>query len=60
MKIFCIRLSKTGTKSLTKVLSLLGYNIVRYPSDAKTLECLKTNNYSFNHLHCDGISDITC
>ena len=32
MKIFGIGLSKTGTNSLTDALSLLGYNIVHYPS----------------------------
>ena len=59
MKLFCIGLSKTGTRSLTKALGRLGYNIVHYPTDAKTLECLKTGDYTFSHLDCDGVSDIT-
>jgi hypothetical protein len=59
-KIFCIGLSRTGTKSLTVALYILGYNIIHYPSDEQTLRDLIEGNYSFSVLQdYDGISDIT-
>jgi len=59
-KIFCIGLSRTGTKSLTVALYILGYNIVHYPSDEQTLKDLIDANYNFSILQdYDGISDIT-
>lgn len=59
-KIFCIGLSRTGTKSLTVALYILGYNIIHYPSDENTLRELIDGNYNFNVLDdYDGISDIT-
>ncbi len=59
-KIFCIGLSRTGTKSLTTALYILGYNVIHYPSDEDTLNDLIEGNYNFNILRdYDGISDIT-
>jgi hypothetical protein len=59
-KIFCIGLSRTGTKSLTVALYILGYNIIHYPSDEATLNELIAGNYNFSVLEdYDGISDIT-
>ncbi len=59
-KIFCIGLSRTGTKSLTVALYILGYNIIHYPSDEQTLKDLIEGNYNFSVLKdYDGISDIT-
>lgn len=59
-KIFCIGLSRTGTKSLTVALYILGYNIIHYPSDNATFEDLSSGNYNFSVLKdYDGISDIT-
>ena len=50
MKIFGIGLSKTGTNSLTDALTLLGYNIVHYPSPT-FMEELAANKI-------DGCTDI--
>jgi hypothetical protein len=59
-KIFCIGLSRTGTKSLTVALYILGYNVIHYPSDKVTLNELIDGNYNFSVLEdYDGISDIT-
>jgi len=59
-KIFCIGLSRTGTKSLTVALYILGYNIIHYPSDKITFEELSSGKYNFSVLNdYDGISDIT-
>jgi len=59
-KIFCIGLSRTGTKSLTVALYILGYNIIHYPSDKATFEDLSSGNFNFSVLKdYDGISDIT-
>ncbi|MBY9005500.1 MAG: hypothetical protein KGD63_01955 [Candidatus Lokiarchaeota archaeon] len=59
-KIFCIGLSRTGTKSLTVALYILGYNILHYPYNQDTLEALYNGTYNFNLLNdYDGISDIT-
>jgi len=59
-KIFCIGLSRTGTKSLTVALYILGHNIIHYPSDEATLNELIAGNYNFSILEdYDGISDIT-
>ena len=59
-KIFGLGLSRTGTKSLTDALGILGFNIVHYPNDEITLQELKSNNCNFTILrHVDGITDIT-
>lgn len=59
-KIFCIGLSRTGTKSLSKALAILGYDIIHYPADEDTYEELAFGNYQLSILdHYDGVSDIT-
>jgi hypothetical protein len=59
-KVFGIGLSRTGTKSLTSALNLLGINVVHYPDDDTTLRELVEGNYNFSLLqHFDGITDIT-
>jgi hypothetical protein len=59
-KIFCVGLSRTGTKSLTKALGILGYDIIHYPSDDETFEELAFGNYQLSLLDFyDGIADIT-
>ncbi len=60
MKVFGIGLSRTGTKSLTISLNQLGFKIVHYPNDTKTLQELMAANYDLSILQdCDGITDIT-
>jgi hypothetical protein len=60
MKIFGIGLSRTGTKSLTKALNSLGFNIIHYPIDEVTHKQLQAGNYKLSILdNCDGITDLT-
>ena len=60
MKIFGIGLSRTGTKSLTAALQLLGYRIVHFPHDRKTINELTSGKFNFTLLKDkDGITDIT-
>jgi hypothetical protein len=59
-KVFGLGLSRTGTKSLTSALNMLGFKISHYPSDARTYEELKAANYNFTILRTvDGITDLT-
>ncbi len=59
-KVFGIGLSRTGTKSLTKALNTLGYNILHYPTDEVTLKELTTGHFQLSRLEdVDGITDIT-
>jgi hypothetical protein len=59
-KIFGIGLSRTGTKSLTSALHVLGLKAIHYPEDETTLRELTEGNYQFSLLeHFDGITDIT-
>jgi len=59
-KIFGIGLSRTGTKSLTKALNLLGLNVVHYPIDEQTCNELLRGKCDFSILEdLDGITDIT-
>lgn len=60
MKIFGIGLSRTGTKSLTAALEMLGFKIAHYPCDRKTFQELTTGMYNLSLLEeYDGITDIT-
>jgi len=60
MKIFGIGLSRTGTKSLTAALKMLGFKIIHYPHDRKTYKELTTGNCNLSLLKkYDGITDIT-
>ena len=59
-KIFGIGLSRTGTKSLTSALQILGFETIHYPDDESTLRELVEGNYQFSLLNqFDGITDIT-
>ncbi|MCB1157766.1 MAG: hypothetical protein H7A25_16540 [Leptospiraceae bacterium] len=59
-KIFGIGLSRTGTKSLTKALGILGYDIVHYPNDEITFQEITGNFDSLTILQTyEGITDIT-
>lgn len=57
-KIFVIGLSRTGTKSVTRALHSLGYDIRHFPCDAQTVsEVISGRPYSILQ-HCDGMSDV--
>jgi hypothetical protein len=59
-KIFGIGLSRTGTKSLTLALNMLGFRVAHYPDDEITLKELRAGKYNFSLLKdFDGITDIT-
>ena len=59
-KVFGIGLSRTGTKSLTSALKVLGITTIHYPDDETTLRELISGNYKFSLLQqFDGITDIT-
>lgn len=59
-KVFGIGLSRTGTRSLTAALHVLGVDTVHFPSDAQTLASLERADAAFPVLeHYDGITDIT-
>ncbi len=59
-RVFGIGLSRTGTKSLTRALNMLGYSVVHNPDDAMTYQELVTAHYALSVLdHFDGITDIT-
>jgi hypothetical protein len=59
-KIFGIGLSRTGTKSLTEALRILGFSIAHYPTDKKTYQELISHEEDFSLLNrMDGITDIT-
>lgn len=59
-KVFGIGLSRTGTKTLTKALNLLGYDVVHYPIDEVLFHELTGGTYTLSLLNdFDGITDIT-
>jgi hypothetical protein len=59
-KVFGIGLSRTGTKSLTLALNMLGFKVAHYPDDEITLKELMAGKYNFSLLNdFDGITDIT-
>jgi hypothetical protein len=59
-KVFGIGLSRTGTRSLTAALHVLGIDTVHYPADAATLAALEAGDGRFPLLaHYDGITDVT-
>lgn len=59
-KVFGLGLSRTGTRSLTAALHVLGYDTVHYPIDRQTLDTLVRGDARFPLLaHYDGITDIT-
>lgn len=59
-KVFGIGLSRTGTRSLTAALHVLGWDTVHYPTDAASLEAMARGDGDFPLLrHYDGLTDIT-
>ncbi|MCB1322157.1 MAG: hypothetical protein KDK34_17995 [Leptospiraceae bacterium] len=59
-KIFGLGLSRTGTRSLTSALQIMGYNMIHYPIDEVTYNQLAAADYNFELLkEYDGITDIT-
>lgn len=59
-KVFGLGLSRTGTRSLTAALHLLGWDTVHYPVDRPALETLMRGDVRFPHLErYDGMTDIT-
>jgi hypothetical protein len=60
-KTFCIGLSRTGTKSLTSALGVLGQVIAHHPSDAATFREITSGIYDLTLLRpngADGVSDL--
>lgn len=59
-KVFGVGLSRTGTRSLTAALRVLGFDTVHYPTDRATLDTLARGDACFSLLeHYAGITDIT-
>jgi Sulfotransferase domain len=59
-KVFGLGLSRTGTRSLTAALHVLGFDAVHYPTDQGTLDTLVRGDARFPLLeHYDGITDVT-
>lgn len=59
-KVFGLGLSRTGTRSLTTALQILGYDPVHYPIDPDTYNEIANGQYDLTLLkHHDGITDIT-
>ncbi|UJR80840.1 sulfotransferase family protein [Sandaracinus amylolyticus] len=59
-KVFGLGLSRTGTRSLTAALHVLGFDTVHYPTDRATLDTLVRGDARFPLLdHYDGMTDIT-
>jgi len=59
-KVFGIGLSRTGTRSLTKGLQILGYNVAHYPDDEDTYTEISNGQCDLTILRLlDGLTDIT-
>ena len=59
-KIFGLGLSRTGTRSLTAALQVLGYDCSHYPIDEDTYTELSNAQYDLTLLkYYDGLTDIT-
>ncbi len=59
-RIFGIGLSRTGTRSLSMALHILGWDTVHYPADQTTFEELSNAQYDLSILkEYHGITDIT-
>lgn len=59
-KVFGLGLSRTGTRSLTAALHVLGLDTVHYPIDEDTFRAMSTGKLDFGILESfDGITDIT-
>ena len=59
-KVFGLGLSRTGTRSLTTALHVLGWDTIHYPTDAQSLADMRRGDGRFGLLEqYDGITDIT-
>lgn len=59
-RVFGIGLSRTGTRSLTAALHVLGIDTIHYPTGEDTLRALTSGKLDFGVLEVfDGITDIT-
>ena len=59
-KVFGLGLSRTGTRSLTKALKVLGFDCAHYPVDEDTYTELTNGQYDLTVLkYYDGLTDIT-
>lgn len=59
-KIFGIGLSRTGTRSLTSALQIIGFDVTHYPMDSLTFYELANARYDLAILDdYDGVTDIT-
>jgi hypothetical protein len=59
-RIFGLGLSRTGTRSLTSALHILGFNVTHYPIDRRTFDQLAAADYKLDILEVfDGLTDIT-
>ena len=59
-KVFGLGLSRTGTRSLTSALQVLGFDAVHYPIDEDTYNELSHGQYDLTVLkNHDGLTDIT-
>ncbi len=59
-RVFGLGLSRTGTRSLTAALHVLGIDTVHYPIDEDTFRALASGKLDFRVLDAfDGITDIT-
>ncbi|MEV0621953.1 sulfotransferase family protein [Nonomuraea sp. NPDC050404] len=59
MKVFGIGLSRTGTKTLTAALGVLGFDVVHYPADETSLAAMARGDGRFPLLdRHDGLTDI--
>lgn len=60
-KVFGLGLSRTGTRSLTYALQMLGWDCSHYPIDEDTYTELANGQYDLTLLkYHDGLTDITC
>lgn len=60
VRVFGIGLSRTGTRSLTAALHVLGVDTIHYPIDDDTFRALASGRLDFRVLEAfDGITDIT-
>ncbi|MFE4356400.1 sulfotransferase family protein [Kitasatospora sp. NPDC056800] len=59
-KVFGLGLTRTGTRSLTAALGVLGFDVVHYPVDGATYRTLLAGSARFPLLEShDGLTDIT-
>ena len=59
-KVFGLGLSRTGTRSLTAALHVLGIDTIHYPIDEDTFRAIASGSFDFSLLRSfDGITDIT-